>query len=117
VPSAEAKERAWTMIIEDTSASGRLVEATAGGFWQPEQAALTAGHVSRYFADMPGMMAVRTGMNAERVAAAAYPRYAVDPGTRRLAADLLERDDLHAILRRTVVDEDDDMRRALTARG
>ncbi len=117
VPSAEAKERAWTMIIGDTTASGRLVEATAGGFWQPEQSALTAGYVPRYFAEMPQMMAVRTGMSAERVAAAAYPRYAVEPGTRRLAADLLERDDLHAILRRTVVDEDDDMRRALTARG
>jgi aminopeptidase N len=117
LPSPEAKERAWTMIISDTGTSSRLVEATAGGFWHPEQAALTAAYVPRYFAEMPEMMAVRSGMGAERVATAAYPRYAVDPGTRRLAAGLLAGDDVHAILRRTVVDEDDDMRRALDARG
>jgi aminopeptidase N len=117
LPSAEAKDRAWSMIISDTTVSGRLVEATAGGFWQPEQSALTAGYVPRYFAEMPEMMAVRTGMSAERVAVNAYPRYAVDPSTRRLATDLLARDDLNSILRRTVVDEDDDMRRALDARG
>lgn len=117
LPSAAAKERAWATIVEDTTLSGRLVEAVAGGFWQPEQAALTADYVPRYFADMPRMMAVRTGMTAERVAAAAYPRYAVDEDTRRLAADLLARDDVNAILRRTVTDEDDDMRRALHARG
>ncbi len=117
LPSAEAKERAWDMIVNDTTTSSRLVEATAGGFWQPEQAAVTAAFVPRYFAEMPAMMARRTGMSAERVVAAAYPRYAVDPATRQLAADLLARDDLTAILRRTVLDEDDDMRRALIARG
>ena len=63
------------------------------------------------------MTEVRTGMSAERIVVAAYPRYAVDPATRGLAADLLARDDLTATLRRTVVDEDDDMRRALNARG
>ncbi|HEU4348033.1 MAG TPA: aminopeptidase N, partial [Actinoplanes sp.] len=117
LPSPAAKELAWSMIISDTETSTRLIAATAGGFWQPEQAALTAAYVPRYFAEMPQMMAVRTGMGAERVAAAAYPRYAVQPETRQYAAGLLATDDLNAILRRTVMDEDDDMRRALAARG
>ena len=117
LPSAEAKERAWRMIISDTGTSGRLIEATAGGFWQPEQAAVTEPYVPRYFAEMPAMMQIRSGMSAERVAAAAYPRYAVHPQTRRFAADLLATPDLDAILRRTVMDQDDDMRRALQARG
>jgi aminopeptidase N len=116
LPSPDAKAAAWTTIVSDTTTSGRLVEATAGGFWQPEQLGLTADYVSRYFAEMPEMMALRTGMSAERVAVAAYPRYAVAPETRRMAAELLSRADLHAILRRTVMDEDDDMRRALDAR-
>jgi aminopeptidase N len=73
--------------------------------------------VSRYFAEMPGMMEIRTGMGAERVAVAAYPRYAVHPETREYAAGLLATPDLNSILRRTVIDEDDDMRRALQARG
>ena len=117
LPSAEAKQRAWDMIISDTATSSRLIEATAGGFWQPEQGALTAAYVSRYFAEMPGMMEIRTGMGAERVAVAAYPRYAVHPETREYAAGLLATPDLNSILRRTVIDEDDDMRRALQARG
>jgi aminopeptidase N len=116
-PDADAKAAAWRLIVSDTTVSGRLVEATAGGFWQPEQIALTGEYVPRYFADMPGVMGLRTGMSAERIAVTAYPRYAVSPATRQLAAGLLARADLNSILRRSVMDEDDDMRRALTARS
>jgi aminopeptidase N len=116
LPDAEAKARAWELIIE-TSASNRILEATAHGFWQPEQLALTASYVPRYFADVPGMLRRRTGMSGERMAAAAYPSVAVEPATRQLAADLLAAPDLSAILRRVVTDCDDDVRRALQARG
>jgi aminopeptidase N len=66
---------------------------------------------------MPGMLRVRTGMSAERIAGVAYPVLAVEPRTRKLAADLLATSDLSAILRRVVTDGDDDVRRALEARG
>nr|BFE75899.1 hypothetical protein GCM10020092_092000 [Actinoplanes digitatis] len=56
-------------------------------------------------------------MSGERVAALAYPSLVVTPETRRLAADLLASPDLSAILRRVVTDGDDDVRRALRARG
>jgi aminopeptidase N len=65
---------------------------------------------------MPGMMRVRSGMSAERTAAAAYPDVVVEPETRRLAAELLSREDLDPILSRVVQDADDDLRRALAAR-
>jgi aminopeptidase N len=116
LPSDQAKSDAWRLIVSDTGVSGRLVEATAGGFWQPEQIELTAGYVDRYFDEMPEVMAVRKGMSSERVAVTAYPRYAVSPHTRQRAADLLARPDVNAILRRSVMDEDDDMRQALNAR-
>ena len=92
------------------------MEATAEGFWQPEQAELTAGYVERYFADMPAAARLRTAWTADRVAALAFPRYAVAQPTRELAAALLARDDLTPGLRRRVVDLDDDLRRALVAR-
>ncbi|MFI7544979.1 aminopeptidase N [Actinoplanes sp. NPDC049599] len=117
LPDAEAKARAWDLIINDTSVSNRILEATARGFWQPEQLALTAEYVPRYFADVPGMLRRRTGMSGERVAAAAYPTVAVGLQTRELAAELLATPDLSAILRRVVMDCDDDVRRALLARG
>lgn len=56
-------------------------------------------------------------MSAERAAMAAYPDVAVSEQTRRLAAELLEQPGLSPILRRVVQDADDDMRRALAARG
>jgi len=117
LPDAEAKARAWNLIINDTSASNRILEATAHGFWQPEQLALTTEYVSRYFADMPEMLRRRTGMSGERVAVAAYPSVVVSPQTRELAAELLATPGLSSILRRVVMDGDDDVRRALVARG
>jgi aminopeptidase N len=117
VPSADAKAAAWTTLIGDTTVSNRIAESTAAGFWQPEQLALTAGYVERYFAEMPTMMEVRTGFSAERVALMAYPSVVVEPRIRQLAADLLARTDLSPILRRVVTDADDDVRRALDSRS
>ncbi|MFF5292942.1 aminopeptidase N [Paractinoplanes globisporus] len=116
VPSAEAKAAAWRSIVEDVKLSNRLVEMTASGFWQPEQLGLLAPYVARYFAEMPAMMRIRSGMSAERTVGLAYPELVVDPETRRLAAELLSREDLDPILRRVVQDQDDDMRKALAAR-
>ena len=116
LPDAEAKDRAWRVIVEDTTMSNRLATATADGFWQPEQLALTQPYVSRYFAEMPAAATRRTPWVAERIAALAFPRYAVDPATSQAAAALLARDDLTAGLRRAVTDAADDLRRALAAR-
>jgi aminopeptidase N len=46
----------------------------------------------------------------------AYPSVVVEERTRQLAADLLARSDLSPILRRVVIDADDDVRRALDSR-
>ncbi|GIF16114.1 aminopeptidase N [Actinoplanes teichomyceticus] len=112
-----AKEAAWSAIIGDASLSNRLAELTAAGFWQAEQRELLEPYVQRYFADMPEMMRIRSGMSAEKTAAAAYPAVMVAPRTRELAAGLLDRPGLNPILRRVVQDHDDDMRRALQSRG
>ena len=117
VPTAAAKAAAWARLTSDTGVSNRLAEAAAEGFWQPEQVELTAPFVPRYFAEMPAMLRVRTGMPAERIAQRAYPVLAVEQRTRQLAADLLAAADVPTILRRVVTDGDDDVRRALAARG
>ncbi|MBO4209640.1 aminopeptidase N [Micromonospora echinofusca] len=117
LPDPVAKATAWEIVTRSTTLSNRLVEATAEGFWQPEQAALTAGYVERYFADMPTAARLRTPYTAEQVAELAFPRYAVDLRTDRLAAALLARDDVTPGLRRAVADATDDLRRALQARG
>lgn len=79
LPDPAAKERAWQIIVSDTSLSNRLVEANAGGFWQPEQEALTESYVERYFAEMPAAARRRTAWTADQVAKLAFPEYAVQP--------------------------------------
>ncbi|SCL67674.1 Membrane alanyl aminopeptidase Metallo peptidase. MEROPS family M01 [Micromonospora citrea] len=116
LPDPAAKQAAWEIIVSNTELSNRLVEATAEGFWQPEQAELTSAYVERYFADMPAAARARTPWVADRVANLAFPRYAVAQPTREAAAALLARDDLTPGLRRVVTDADDDLRRALVAR-
>ncbi|MGQ5263868.1 aminopeptidase N [Micromonospora sp. ZYX-F-536] len=116
LPDPVAKQAAWDIIVRDTELSNRLLEATAEGFWQPEQPELTAAYVQRYFVDMPAAAHRRTAWTADRVASLAFPRYAVAQPTREAAAALLARDDLTPGLRRVVTDADDDLRRALIAR-
>jgi aminopeptidase N len=116
LPDAESKAAAWAAVVGDPSLSNRLAELTASGFWHPEQLDLLTPYVALYFTDMPEMMRVRSGMSAERTAVAAYPSLVIDPETRRLAAEMLAREDLDPILRRVVTDADDDVRRALAAR-
>ncbi|MFG2050947.1 aminopeptidase N [Micromonospora sp. NPDC048935] len=116
LPDPAAKQAAWEIIVRDAELSNRLLEATAEGFWQPEQTELTAAYVERYFTDMPAAASRRTPWTADRVAKLAFPRYAVAQPTREAAAALLARDDLTPGLRRVVTDADDDLRRALVAR-
>ncbi|MEG3634037.1 aminopeptidase N [Micromonospora palythoicola] len=116
LPEPAAKRAAWEIIVSNTELSNRLVEATAEGFWQPEQADLTSAYVASYFADMPAAARLRTPWVADEVAKLAFPRHAVSQPTREAAAALLARDDLTPGLRRVVTDADDDLRRALVAR-
>ena len=98
--------------------SNRLVEATAQGFWQPEQATLTAPYVARYFAEMPAAAGRRTGLGGRAASPRlAFPYVAVEPSTRDAAARLLARADLAPALRRAVIDADDEVGRALAARA
>ncbi|ASW56274.1 aminopeptidase N [Plantactinospora sp. KBS50] len=116
LPDEAAKERAWRLVVADTAASMRALTATATGFWHPEQVELTSGYVERYFAELPAMASCRTPWAAETIAHSLFPRYAVAPRTRELAADLLAGADLPPGVRRAVLDADDDLRRALAAR-
>jgi aminopeptidase N len=73
--------------------------------------------VARYFADLPAMAASRPPAVIRQLADAAYPRYAVSARTVAAADRLLARDDLPEAVRRVVVDQTDDIRRALSVRG
>lgn len=117
LPDPGAKEEAWRLVMTDRSASNRILTAAAGGFWQPEQPDLTAPYVRRYFTEIGATAGWRPQQLLAAATAAAYPRYSVETGTLDLARAQLSRPGLHPIIRRSILDATDELRRAVAARG
>ncbi|MFF3510510.1 aminopeptidase N [Streptomyces sp. NPDC002573] len=119
LPDPEAKRRAWEAMFttdEQRDLSNYLFTATARGFWQPEQADLVAEYVDRYWADVPALAARRGPAIAAAAGRWAFPRYAIDTDTLRRGEKCLRKKDLVPSLHRRLVDELDDLVRALRVR-
>lgn len=116
LPDPGSKEEAWRLVMTDRSASNRILAAAATGFWQPEQEALTAPYVPRFFAEVGATAGWRSQQLLAVATTAAYPRYSVDATTLDLAAAQLSRPGLHPIVRRSILDATDELRRAVAAR-
>jgi aminopeptidase N len=116
-PDPEGKQTAWQAIVGDADLSSYRLWALAEGFWQPEQAALTAEFVPRFFAEMPTAAALRGNLVLDVLVRFLYPRYAASEQTLRLADELLARPEVELPLRRRVADFTDDLRRVVAARA
>ncbi|MCQ9136484.1 aminopeptidase N [Streptomyces hilarionis] len=116
LPDADAKERAWAAMFSSDGLSNYLFNATAQGFWQPEQADLVSAYVPRFFDDAVTVAARRGPAIAEAVGRWAFPAHAVDPETLRLGEQCLATDGPTPALRRKLVDQLDDLTRALRVR-
>jgi len=115
-PEPLAKLRAWETLMTDAQCSNYELYALAEGFWQPEHNVLTAPFVARYFDEIGGTAALRSGWVLARLAQYAYPWTAVHATTLERTEALLARPDLDEGIRRSVLDAGDDLRRALAAR-
>ncbi|MGC4938953.1 aminopeptidase N [Kribbella sp. DT2] len=116
LPTAEAKDRAWAQITTDADVSNYELYAACEGFWHPAQSELTAPYVERFFAEIAGTEKLRSGWVVARSAILAFPAYAVDGHTARLAAGLVGDEAVSAGIRRSVGDRADDLNRALAVR-
>jgi aminopeptidase N len=116
-PDPAAKEWAWAAITGDEALSSYELWALAEGFWQPEQAELTAPYVRRFFAEIADAARLRGDLVLDVLLRFLYPRYSATPETLRLAARLLTRDDIPLPLHRRVTDFTDDLRRVVEARA
>jgi aminopeptidase N len=117
MPDPAAKVRAWSAVMADPTLSNRLLFVTAEAFWQPDQGALTASYVDRFASDIPEMAGQRPANVAGKLAASAYPRYAVAPATLDMSDRMLARGDLTPAVRRAVVDSTHELRRSLAAQA
>ncbi len=116
LPDAEAKLRAWEQMFTSDDLSNYLFVATAQGFWQPEQADLTEEYVKRYWSDAVAVAARRGPAMADAACRWAFPAHAVDAETLRLGEECLRDADPIPGLRRKLVDQLDDLGRALRVR-
>ncbi|GAA4817277.1 aminopeptidase N [Streptomyces ziwulingensis] len=116
LPDPEAKARAWAAMFATDDLSNYLFTATAQGFWQPEQADLVSDYVPRYWAEAVAVAARRGPAIAAAAGRHAFPAHAVDADTLRLGEECLRDADPVPALRRRLVDELDDLARALRVR-
>ncbi len=123
LPGADAKAAAWAAMYGDGGAAGTgepsnyLFTATARGFWQPEHREVLAPYVPRWFAETPALAARRGAAIAAAAGREGFPRGFVAEETLRLGEECLERGEPVPALRRRLVDQLDDLGRALRVRG
>jgi aminopeptidase N len=125
LPAEAAKETAWAAMFGAGARgatgggelSGYLLTATAQGFWHAEQAELLLGYVGRYFPALVQAAAAERGAAAAGLLARhGFPCQAVDPDTLRAGEECL-RDAPTSVLRRTLADQLDELRRAIRLRS
>ncbi|WP_435282395.1 aminopeptidase N [Streptomyces koelreuteriae] len=116
LPDPEAKARAWQAMFGSDELSNYLFTATAAGFWQPEQADLVREYVPRYYADAVAVAERRGPAIATAVGRSAFPAHAVDAENLRLGEESLRDAEPIPALHRKLVDQLDDLARALRVR-
>jgi aminopeptidase N len=116
LPDEEAKEYAWGRFTGEVKVSNYELEAAGIGMWQRGQEDLTDRYVPRYFAALPSLPEVHSGWVLADAAREFFPALAVSEDTAQRAFATLE-GDLDLSVRRVLVDETDDLQRALRVRA
>lgn len=117
LPTPEAKAAAWQRLFHDDTLSNYLFTATAQGFWQPEQADLVRDYVPRYYPEAVALAGRRGPAIGEAAGRWAFPAHAIDPAHLQAGHACLEDPGIIPMLRRVLVDQLDDLARALRVRG
>ncbi|MFT4289313.1 aminopeptidase N [Nocardioides sp.] len=114
LPDQAAKAYAWSVFTGETDLPNYEVEAAGIGMWSGP-AEVTAPYVDRYFADLAGTAAVRSGWVLADAAEFFFPATSLTPETLARAEALAER--LDGPLRRRVADVADTLRRQLAVKA
>ncbi|MFJ9794330.1 aminopeptidase N [Streptomyces sp. NPDC101145] len=116
LPTPEAKATAWDRMFHDDTLSNYLFNATAEGFWQPEQTDLLTPYIPRYYPEATALAARRGPAIATAAGRHAFPSYTITHENLRLGDHHLATADLTPALHRQLTDRLDDLRRALRVR-
>ncbi len=114
-PDPASKAEVWRAVTSGTCSTAQ-VRAFGGGFWQPGQDALLAPYVDRYLAAVPGLWSTDTPQTARFATMLFYPSTLVRQDVLDRTDALLGSPNLAAGARRVMLEQRDDLARALRAR-
>jgi aminopeptidase N len=115
-PTAEAKDLAWADMVDRADLPNAILDATVGGFVQPDQVDLLRAYRDRYFEALPRVWRERTNEMAQAITVGLYPFLLVDDET-VAATDAFLAGDRNPAMRRLVSEGRDGVLRAARARA
>ena len=86
LPTAEAKAIAWASVVESDELPNAILDATVGGFAQPDQRELLTPYVEKYFSALTKIWETRTNEIAQSLTTGLFPSLLA-------SADILKRAD------------------------
>jgi len=116
LPTAEAKERAWSVFTGTLDVANYELEAAGLGMWRGGQEELLAPYVDRYFDDLPATLAVRSGWVLADATEFFFPVTSLSESTLSRARALAADESLDLSVRRRLADCADDLARKLASR-
>ena len=117
LPDATSKAAVWEELFDPFGTlSHHAFAAAVRGFWPREQQELTRPYRTRYFADVVPLAERRGATIARQAGRFGFPHSAVDQEVLDLGDRCLREGEPTPALRRQLVDQLDDLRRALTVR-
>jgi aminopeptidase N len=117
LPSPEAKQWAWDRFTGVADVANYELQAAGQGMWQPGQESLTEAYVDRYFHDLPGTAAHRSGWLVADAARWFFPLTSLTDETASRAEAMAADEDLDHTLRRQLAIMADEVRRRIAVRS
>jgi aminopeptidase N len=116
-PTAEAKEAAWTQLLEDTTLSHTVSRQLWSGFSQLDQEEVLAPFVDRYLAALDEVWSERSLDWAIEFSVGMFPHHAAGPDLLEKVDTHLGREGLPRPLRRVLLEQRDTLVRTIDARA
>ncbi len=116
-PDPAVKQEVWDRAHGNGYTSLFLLRAAGNGFWWRKQASIVEQFVGPFFSGLAALFAQWEAEAARAYFRVFFPRHRVDADIRARIAAVLAGDDVGPMLRRLLLEEDDDLRRALSCRA
>ncbi|MGZ6827273.1 MAG: aminopeptidase N, partial [Mycobacteriales bacterium] len=116
LPDAGSKRRSWDLLTGG-EATNAQVRAVGGGFWQRRQQELLRPYAQAYVDVLPRVWEQSSAQLATSITAQAFPVSLVEPEVAARVEALLGTPGLPDGMRRVLLEQHDDLRRALAAQA